>query len=692
MLNDVILYNEEIASKCIFGSEFVRDLLFGENINFIYQKENHFNMSSKKVEGFKKIAKYRNYYQQNPVKFIKDFFNIQLLDSQAYLMTEAWTKGHFLCVGSRAYGKSFWIVLFCMAKQMLSCEPWNCYIASGSSQQSATTFKKLEDIANDRIGSLLNSSGKIFKDEVVIKNAAGDGFSHNPSGFEYEIYNGSFTKTLNSNVDKNRGARSSCVCFDETGWLPESLIQVYQAFCAVDKDFKTGVDENGNAIDFVRLYSLPKEIPNQLIYVSSASSVDTEFYRMYREFSKKMIAGDPDYFVADINCDLVMKPTIGNKPIKSALTKNMIDAAMKTNPSKARREFFNEFDTDLGENAIIRRGIITRNEEVRKPVLENETGQSKYIIAYDPARSRDNSVISVMEVYDSKLPNGETEKKGKIVACYNLLEVGKKIKSPMQTPDQVKFLKQLILDYNAGADAYENILGIYIDAGSGGGGVNIADYLMEDWETVDGIKHRGLIDKEYSSDYLKKFPNAVDKVKLIAPAAWKSTMFEEAIELTNQDKISFTAQYDNKGYINIFRADEKEMQRAKTKVESKLKKKNLSPEEYEKRFEEEIDKEINLDSIVVKLDWKEEIALMNIDAMKEELINIVRKERDSGKDSFELAPEKASRLHDDRAYTYVLLSHGLMTERRKNLLNKKRKPASNLKDYISIRPPKLRRF
>lgn len=42
---------------------------------------------------------------------------------------------------------------------------------------------------------------------------------------------------------------------------------------------------------------------------------------------------------------------------------------------------------------------------------------------------------------------------------------------------QIKYLKKVILDYNGGADGYGNIIGVYIDAGSGGSGVNIADYL-----------------------------------------------------------------------------------------------------------------------------------------------------------------------------------------------------------------------
>ena len=91
---------------------------------------------------------------------------------------------------------------------------------------------------------------------------------------------------------------------------------------------------------------------------------------------------------------------------------------------------------------------------------------------------------------------------------------------------------------------------------------------------------------------------------------------------------------------------------------------------------------------MIKLDWKDEIALANIDAMKEELVNVVRKKRDSGKDSFDLAPEKANILHDDRAYTYVMAAYALMEERRKNITKKPKQKASDLKQYISIRAPK----
>lgn len=650
MDNYKVCYSKEIADQCIYGSDFVRDILGIQNHHDdIFVPHRDYPISNKKLEGFLRLSEERDYYQKNPVKFYEDFFRIQLLDSQAYLMQAAWPTKNVVVCASRAWGKSLWIVLFAMGKQMLSSDPWNCYIASGSSQQSATTFRKLEDVANDRISSLRGSTGKLFKNEVVQNAAAGDGFSHNPSGFEYKIYNDSFTRTLSSNVDRARGARSDCVIFDECGFLDGNLIEVYKAFCAVDNSFATGFDENGNSIDMVRLMAMPQSPPKQLVYVSSASSVDTEFYKLYRDYSKQMIAGDPDYFVANIDCELAMRPTIHNVPTVSALTKDMIEATMRTNPIKGRREYYCEFSEDAGADAIIKRGVITRNEETRVPLLYNDTGEKRFILAYDPARSMDNSVIGVMELYPVELIDGSVDLRGRIVNCANLMDVGKKLKTPMQTPDQIRYLKQMILDYNAGIDAYGNIVNIYIDAGSGGGGVNIADYLMQDWETADGIVHRGLIDREYSADYVPRFPNAVDKVKLLSPTAYKSVIYESLIEMMNQNKISFTAAYDNKGYLTLFDIDEETLAKEREKIVEKLKKKKLNQKDFEDQLAEELEKVQSVRTRIQKLTWQEELALANIDATKEEVVNIVRKKRDSGRDSFDLTPEKARILHDDRA-------------------------------------------
>lgn len=554
---------------------------------------------------------------------------------------------------------------------MLFSNYWT-YIASGSGAQAEETFLTLERLSNDNIDTMLGSTGYIFKAEIEIKNAAGDGFSHSSNGFSYNLYNGSFTQTLNSNVDRKRGKRGNVV-FDECGFLDEEMMSVYAAFAIVNKSFKSGKDRDGKSIDRNRLRCIPSNIPNQLFYISSASSTDTEFFKLYRDFSKRQIMGDPDYFVAHIDCEVAFKPTIHGEVMEPLLTKSTVEAAMRSNPEKARREYYCEFTSDAGANAIIRRGTIARNEIIYKPVLYNDTGNRKVVIAYDPARSRDNSVILVTEIYESVDENGFTEQKMRLLNCINLIDIEKKRRTPMRTPEQIEYLKEIILDYNMGGDeTYSNIIGIYIDAGSGGAGVNIADYLMEDWIGKDGKIHRGLIDKVYSEDYVKKFPNAVDKIHLMSPTQYKSEMYEALIELMDQDKIQFTATYDNKGYLTIFDVDQEKLNKAKIEITEKMKKKKLAKEKLDASIQQELDKIQNVQTHVEKLNWQEEIALMSIDALKEELVNMTRVPRQSGKDSFELCPEKQHKLHDDRAYTMALSAYALQCERRKHLTQRKK--------------------
>lgn len=170
----------------------------------VFVKPGVYAMSSRKIESLIKIAYLQKYYQCNPVRFINDFFNIELLDAQAWIVQQSWTCPNVLLVCSRGFGKSTLVDLIIMAKDMLFNNYWT-YIASGSGSQAEQTFTTLERLANDNIDTMLGSTGYIFKAEVEIKNAAGDGFSHGSNGFSYSTYNGSFTQTLNSNIDKKRG-------------------------------------------------------------------------------------------------------------------------------------------------------------------------------------------------------------------------------------------------------------------------------------------------------------------------------------------------------------------------------------------------------------------------------------------------------------------------------------------------------
>lgn len=284
----------------------------------------------------------------------------------------------------------------------------------------------------------------------------------------------------------------------------------------------------------VNVTTLPKELPNQLLYTSSASTTDSYFYKKYKEYSKAMIWGSKDHFVADINCEIMFNATYRGKIYPaSLLTKEKVDNAMRENKEKALREYYNIFTSDGGADAIFKRSMIVKNSTIRPPIMFNDTKDRLFALAYDPARSMDNSFVLVGEYYKDSSDNWRM----RIANGINFMDLSKKNKTPMRTPEQVKKLKQLILDYNGdGVDDYTNISNIFIDAGSGGAGVNIADYLMEDWyeeghEGEQKYLHRGLIDKEQSSDYVKKFPNAVDKIKLLPPTMYKSIIYEAAVEM-----------------------------------------------------------------------------------------------------------------------------------------------------------------
>lgn len=621
-------------------------------------------LSYRKLEGMKKLAEIRKWGLRNPTKFMNRFIGAELLDSQEYVFNMTWDKMYSLWLCSRNYGKTTLIALYFMTRGMLLSNA-RFYIAAGSAEQSIEAFEKIRSIANREIESFTGLS-EVFNAEVI-KNSLSDGFVKNPAGFYFKLYNNFMVKTLNSAVNTKRGKRAEGVCFDESGWLPEETFQTIEPFTAQNKGFKLG----GN----VDVSLLPRELPNQLLYTSSASSVDSCFFNKYRDYSKQMILGSRNHFVADLNCDIVLNATYKGKvyPV-SLLSKEKIENALRENREKGLREYYNIFTSDAGEDAIIKRYQVIRNSYTRPPELFSAGTDCTYGLFYDPARSADNSVILVARyIYDEKVGW-----KMRLVNLVNFMDINKKKKTPLRTPEQILLVKELLLKYNGNVPDYENIEVLGIDAGSGGGGVNISDFLMADWyeqgfEGDISKKHRGLIDKEHSSDYIGTFPNAIDKLRLLEPVKYKSIMYEALIEMISQDLVEFTAEYDNKGFLTIFEED------VLSTDNSSLS--DLSNEDDE---DEEPIADFRFKTQIYKLTPEEEIALAQLDALKEELYNMVRKKRES-KDSFELSPLKQNTLHDDRAYTAAMAGYYLQQLRRKDFIKKSGKTKNNTFTKLPIR-------
>ena len=293
---------------------------------------------------------------------------------------------------------------------------------------------------------------------------------------------------------------------------------------------------------------------------------------------------------------------------------------------------------------------------------------------YDPARSKDNSVIFVPEYYQDPIVGW----KMRVQNVVNLINIEKRNKTPMTTPNQIKELKRLLLAYNGEGKAdYENIISICVDAGSGGAGVNICDFLWEDWEDDDGNIHRGLIDKDYSPDEVSLYPNAIkDKLHLIQPTKYKVEMYTALIEMTNMNLIEWPSEYDNRGYITL-------MYNYNIKTGEKLLR---YTEPTEKEVEELSKQGIEIVREQYHLDSDEEIALKQIDAMKTELVNIYKFKQSSGSIRYDLAPDKIGKLNDDRSYVAAMGAWVLQQLRRESLI--KRKPVENIDDFFEFKRPK----
>lgn len=310
----------------------------------------------------------------------------------------------------------------------------------------------------------------------------------------------------------------------------------------------------------------------------------------------------------------------------------------------------------------------------------------------DPARSADNSILGVGELkYDEQ--RGYTMD---IVNCISFMDIGLKKKTPMMTQEQIKEIHQILLDYNGDTIDYDNIEVFLADAGSGGGGNSwVRDALIEDWQDKSGVIHKGLIDKDYAPEYVTRYPNASNKLKLIEPSKYKSEMFESLIKMVEANLITFSDSYDNRGYLSINEVDQNTLIKNKTAIMAKLDKENLSQTEYEERLDEELSKLDISKYKTYKLSPDEEVALKQMDMMKEEIVNICRTKRESGKDMFKLPPHKdadtgasEATMHDDRAYVLAMLGWYLSEKRLEHIRKRKRTDIGNLEDFFDFKKPK----
>ena len=609
------------------------------------------------TEGRRKIcemnAKIIKYYRRNPCIACEDLLGIQLLDSQKWMLAASWNAKRIVWSCSRNFGKSFLIAIICLLKGILY-ENQKIYIVSSVGSQAKETFGKIEEIAMNMgsaaasITSLKDIAGK----ETKKSPNCPDGFKHDPGSFQVSFYNGSTIFTLNAKPDNIRGKRANLVIFDEAAFCSEELIVAVEPFTTQDAEFRTNTNDDYDP-DLV-----PQRVPNQIIYASSQDDMDTVFYQRYKDFAKYMLAGDRNYFVCDMPCDTAITVYMKGKEYKPLLQRSVVDAAVRSNVDKARREYFNVPSADVGGGQIVKWATIRRNE---KQIIPYQTWkpENNIVLAFDPARTSDNSILSAMNLYEDP----DTGWNGDIVNCINMIDLASRKKYKLDSNRQIEMIHNTLLDYNGDHPDYEYIDSLMVDAGSGGGGVSTyADRLLNNYTDKKGKEHRGLIDKdnELYIGYSKRYPDAVNLLHLIQPRKYRTQMVEEFIELMELGVIHFPLEYGGQEFLKISNGIDEET------------------------------KEEELDTYYLSQD--EIISLTQIDLMKTEITSIIKSSNaENTSVQYALSKEKANRMHDDKFYTIILLAHRLYEKRRGKLIKKKHSDSMSSKlSAFQVRAPKFR--
>lgn len=585
----------------------------------IYIPTTQEELSQRKLKAYEDMCEIINWGRKHPIKFAEHFFGLSLIDYQKLTMMETWTVPYALWLECRGAGKDTLAAVYFQTK-MLLIPNYILYVSSNSAAQSAESFQKLESIALRRIPSFKDATD-VFASEVDKGNNSENGFLHNPAGYKFRLYNNSQMVTLSSNIEGNRGKRGA-VWFNETAWNTAEQLAVIENFANVDSSFSTSVEENKK--------NDPIQMPLQLLYTSSAGDVTYPFFEKYKTFAKKMFLGNKNYYVVDIDTyDVIDYSTLNGVPIKSHLSEDNIKKAIEEDSDLADRELFNKFRRGGGQNGIIRMETIIKNSTVRVPLLYNDTGKKKFILCYDPARNFDGSILSVFQIINNK----DIGYKLQIENVISMVDTDTKKKTPLPMPEQLKIIKKTMIAYNGERSAdWENIE-FYIDAGSGGGGISaVADQLMEDWYDDTGRKRRGIIDKNHKQyeTSRKKYVNAAQIVHLIDPQGHKKIIYDAFEKMSKLDLINFT-DYDNKELL-LLQDDQGELT------------------EY-------------------NLDFKEQLALTQINLAKNELIYMNKYETPNGGITYDLAKDKKNTMNDDRAYTFAMASYALALLRRVDLIN-----------------------
>ncbi len=353
-----------------------------------------------------KILTHKNYLHT----LCKEVLNIQLLPIQSVIMQELWSKKFPMLICSRGFGKSFSLAILAILKALMV--PGTKVVITGAGfRQAKLVYEYVENIW---------MKAPILKD--ICSNDSGS--SRDSDRWTFKINDSYIIAIPMGTGEKIRGLRANVIVAEEFNSLVPSIYEtVVQGFAAVS------ADPVGQVILAAKREHLKKEgywteehetvfsnrLGNQSI-ISGTAGYDFQHFAQYWKKYHSIIMGeaikstdeldvsDPaDYSIIRIPYELIPKGFMDDKQITRA--KETIHSGVYLSEYRACfvKDSEGFFKRTLIESCVAKEAnkiCDTKGNPIVFDVALRGNPGCRYVIGVDPAASRDNLAVVVLEIMD----------------------------------------------------------------------------------------------------------------------------------------------------------------------------------------------------------------------------------------------------------------------------------------------------
>lgn len=400
-----------------------------------------------------KLKTWIGYYRENPHRFAEDYFGVKLKTFQKILVYLCFKYPFFTFLASRGLGKSWLIALIAIIKCILYPGS-RVVIASGTKGQA-------EKIIDNKIKQ------DFWENYPNIRKEIAD-ITTSQRKTSVTFHNGSIILAVTAN-DNARGERANLIIVDEHRLIKK---EVYEK---VIEPFATYLRQPGylNKPEYTNI----KDVPNQIIYMSSAWYKNHWIFNDANDCVNAMVEGKNTRFITAIPYHLGIKEHIINPlVIKNTMSKSDFDPISFGMEYKC--QFFGEASgallklSDFDKNRKLTHAYIPRPdfaiaEDITKygkprpkhfPKQEDELRLISIDVSLMPGKENDNTILSFLRLLPAK--NG---------AYYIKQLVNTIALNGLHSDIQAKYIKRWFYDFSAD----------YIVMDTNGNGLSVFDSLAK---------------------------------------------------------------------------------------------------------------------------------------------------------------------------------------------------------------------